>query len=60
MQRGRSDSEILVRDKTFVKYERLLAKAEAEGRLSGAYRCLVCGMRYRVKEEAESCCRVGT
>jgi hypothetical protein len=50
------DDEILVRDANYVKYERLLVKAEAEGRLDGRFRCLVCGMRYREKDEADACC----
>ncbi len=58
MQRGKYDSEILVRDKPYVKYDRLLAKAEAEGRINGEYRCLTCGMRYLHKEDAENCCKI--
>ena len=50
--------DVLVRDENYVKYDQLLAQAESEGRLDGAHRCLVCGMRYRSKEEAEDCCRV--
>ncbi len=51
------DDDILVRDANYVKYERLLVEAEAEGRLDGRFRCLVCGMRYREKGDAEACCR---
>jgi hypothetical protein len=51
------DDDILVRDTSYVKYERLLVQAEAEGRLDGRFRCLVCGMRFREKDEAEACCR---
>jgi len=51
------EDEILVRDTSYVKYERLLVQAEAEGRLDGRFRCLVCGMRYREKVDAEACCR---
>ncbi len=58
MQRARDDQGVLVRDKSFVKFERLLAKAEAEGRIDGPYKCLVCGMRYESKEDSENCCRV--
>ncbi|PID78494.1 hypothetical protein CSB20_14875 [bacterium DOLZORAL124_64_63] len=51
-------NHILVRDESFVKYRRLLAKAEIEGRIDGPNKCLVCGMRYLTKDEAESCCRI--
>ena len=47
------DEGILVRDESFVKYERLLNKAEVEGRIDGPNKCLVCGMRYLSKREAE-------
>lgn len=50
--------EILVRDESFVKYERLLTKAETEGRIDGPCKCLVCGMRYTAKEDADSCCKI--
>lgn len=53
----KEDDDILVRDSNYVKYERLLSQAEAEGRIDGRYSCLVCGMRYREKEPAEVCCR---
>jgi len=49
--------EALVREKPFVKYDQLIAKAEQEGRISGRYRCIVCGMRYLEKDGAEDCCR---
>lgn len=58
MQRIREEGGVLVRDKSFVKFERLLAKAEAEGRIDGPCKCLVCGMRYATKEEAENCCKI--
>lgn len=51
------EDDILVRDESFVKYRRLLAKAEVEGRIDGPNKCLVCGMRYLTKDEAEACCR---
>ena len=40
------EDDVLVRDPSYVKYERLLHQAEAEGRIDGAFSCLVCGMRY--------------
>lgn len=52
------DEEILVRDESFVKYERLLSKAEAEGRIDGPNKCLICGMRYMSKAEADRCCKI--
>ncbi len=55
---GVKDEGILIRDESFVKFERLLNKAENEGRIDGPCKCLVCGMRYMVKEEAENCCKV--
>ena len=51
---------MLVRDESFVKYERLLSKAESEGRIDGPNKCLVCGMRYLSKDEADGCCRIST
>jgi len=50
----------LVKEKHFVRYEQLIEKAEKEGRINGAYRCLVCGMRFNLKEEAEDCCSIVT
>ena len=52
------EDDLLVRDESFVKYRRLLARAENEGRIDGPCKCLVCGMRYLSKDEAESCCNI--
>jgi putative transposon-encoded protein len=52
------EDDILVRDESFVKYERLLTKAETEGRIDGPKKCLVCGMRYMSKDEADNCCKI--
>ena len=49
---------LLVRDESFVKYRRLLRRAENEGRIDGPNKCLVCGMRYLSKDEAEACCNI--
>ncbi len=49
---------LLVRDESFVKYRRLLRRAESEGRIDGPCKCLVCGMRYLTKDDAEACCRI--
>ena len=58
MQQNSDDHEILVRDKSYVKFERLLVKAESEGRIGGDFKCLMCGMRYMSKRDAEDCCRI--
>ena len=50
------EDDVLIRDPNYVKYERLLHQAEAEGRIDGTFRCLVCGMRYRDKPDADACC----
>jgi len=55
---GVKENEILVRDESFVKYDRLLEKAESEGRIDGPHKCLTCGMKYLSKEDAEECCRI--
>lgn len=55
---GVDGENVLIKDQSFVKYERLLNKAETEGRIDGPCRCLVCGMRYLTKDDAENCCRV--
>ncbi|MFN2370485.1 MAG: hypothetical protein R6X35_07895 [Candidatus Krumholzibacteriia bacterium] len=52
------EDNVLVRDESFVKYERLLSKAESEGRIDGPNKCLVCGMRYLSKQDADNCCRI--
>lgn len=57
---GVREDDVLVRDESFVKYERLLSKAESEGRIDGPNKCLVCGMRYLSKDDADQCCRTNT
>ena len=52
------EASILKKGKSYVKFHRLLAKAEAEGRLDGKFHCAVCGMRYLTAHEADNCCRV--
>ena len=52
------EASILKKGKNYVKFHRLLAKAEAEGRLDGKFHCPVCGMRYLTGAEADDCCRV--
>ena len=55
-----TEKELLVRDENFVKYKRLLAKAANEGRIDGPCRCLLCGMRYLNKGQAEDCCKANS
>lgn len=51
-------SEVLAKEKEYVKYVQLLKKAEKEGRVDGAFVCGLCGMRFGLKEDAEACCRI--
>ena len=53
----KNEEASLIKEKHFVRYDQLIAKAQKEGRISGAFRCLVCGMRYNDKDEAEDCCK---
>lgn len=47
---------LLVKDGDYVTFDRLLKKAEAEGRIDGPCKCLTCGMRYTSAVEAQGCC----
>jgi hypothetical protein len=58
MKEDGKDVSILQKDKNYVKFHRLLAKAEAEGRLDGKFQCPVCGMRFLSSREADDCCRI--
>jgi hypothetical protein len=58
MTRVVKEDILLQKDKSYVKFHRLLAKAEAEGRLDGKFQCPVCGMRFLSLEEADDCCRI--
>lgn len=49
---------VLVKEKKFVKFHRLLERAEAEGRLDGEHRCPLCGMRYLSVQESVDCCKI--
>ena len=51
-----TDTLVLERDENYVKFSKLLARAEAEGRIDGRFRCVMCGMRFRVEAEAANCC----
>jgi hypothetical protein len=50
------DTLVLESDESYVKFSKLLAKALAEGRIDGRYRCQVCGMRYNTDAESMNCC----
>ncbi len=52
------DKPVLKKGKNYVKFHRLLAKAEASGRLDGKFQCPVCGMHFNTSVEAEGCCRI--
>ncbi|HEY5133656.1 MAG TPA: hypothetical protein VII85_08240 [Candidatus Krumholzibacteriaceae bacterium] len=58
MTRVDKEDTLLQKDKNYVKFYRLLAKAEAEGRLDGKHVCPVCGMRYLSAQDADECCRI--
>jgi hypothetical protein len=56
---GVADTRILENDdRSYVKFNRLLAKAQAEGRVDGKHRCPTCGMRFKSDAEAANCCAV--
>jgi hypothetical protein len=60
MTRVAKEDILLQKDKSYVKFHRLLAKAEAEGRLDGRFQCPVCGMKFTSPKEADECCRIVT
>ncbi|MBN1164173.1 MAG: hypothetical protein JXB45_06320 [Candidatus Krumholzibacteriota bacterium] len=60
MKRMSEEATILKKGKNYVKFHRLLAKAEETGRLDGKFVCPVCGMRYLSAGEADNCCRIDT
>ena len=47
---------VLGSDDNYVKFSKLLAKAESEGRIDGKFRCPTCGMRFKIDAEAANCC----
>jgi len=49
---------LLEKEGKYPKFKRLLAKAEAEGRLDGKHKCPVCGIHYLSAKEADDCCRI--
>lgn len=56
MNDGGTDTLMLENEKNYVKFSKLLAKATAEGRIDGKFRCPVCGMRFRSEAEGVNCC----
>jgi len=58
MGENKKEKSALQKGGDYVKFQRLLAKAEADGRLDGKYPCPVCGMRYIHQREADECCRI--
>jgi hypothetical protein len=59
MKFGGADTKVLESDdRNYVKFNKLLAKAQAEGRVDGRFRCPTCGMRFRTDVEASNCCAV--
>jgi hypothetical protein len=60
MSKKDDDNSLLLKDESFIKFERLLHRAEKEGRIDGPFSCLVCGMRYQTKSESVACCNLAT
>jgi len=50
------DTLVLENDENWVKFSKLLAKAAAERRIDGKFRCSVCGMRFNTEAQARICC----
>ncbi len=47
---------LLVKATNSTTYDILIKRAVKEGRLGGAHRCPICGMRYHSSPEADICC----
>jgi hypothetical protein len=59
MSDGGADARILENDdRSYVKFNRLLERAQAEGRVDGKHRCPTCGMRFNNDANAANCCAV--
>ncbi len=50
------EGSILQKDRANSTYELLLKKAVEDGRVGGAHRCHVCGMRFNNDFDAQNCC----
>lgn len=49
--------QVLIKKRKYIKYDRLIEQAEAEGRINGKFKCLICGMRYSHRIDAVNCCK---
>jgi hypothetical protein len=59
MKNGGADTMTLeADDRSYVKFNKLLQRAQAEGRVDGKFRCSTCGMRYRTEVQAHNCCAI--
>lgn len=59
MKLGGADTKVLKSDdRNYVKFNKLLARAQEEGRVDGKFRCPTCGMRFRTDVESVNCCAV--
>lgn len=59
MKFGGADTKMLEGDeRNYVKFNKLLAKAQSEGRIDGKFRCPTCGMRFKTEVEASNCCAI--
>jgi hypothetical protein len=47
---------LLVKATNSTTYDLLIKRAMKEGRVGGAHRCPICGMRYHSVGEADACC----
>ncbi|MFA6272072.1 MAG: hypothetical protein WC693_03105 [Patescibacteria group bacterium] len=60
MSRNGDDSSLLLKDESFTKFDRLLHRAEGEGRIDGPFSCPICGMHYLTNGESVDCCSLAT
>ena len=58
MSRNSDDGSLLLKDKSFIRFDRLLHRAEGEGRIGGPFSCSICGMHYMTKGESVDCCNL--
>lgn len=59
MKHGGADTVKLEHDdRSYVKFNKLLARAMTEGRVDGKFRCDTCGSRFRNDVEAHNCCSI--
>lgn len=56
MENGGADALVHETDDNYVKFSKLLARAVAEGRVDGKWRCGTCGMRFRTEADSVNCC----